>query len=345
MRLIHRLSSCATALVVGLLALAPRADAAPSSELCFAVGLRGGVAQICNDVYENPNALPSGGTLYAVHGLTETAAAWGPFVDALFADEQVGKFVSRVIAVDLPGHGDSPPPVGLPGGLFGELLIDDNISVILQSIGILNAQGFAVHSVVGHSMGGLALQGAQEALLAQGSSFADLGVRHAILIAPVPVASSQWTQPPNADLTPFIITDPALGTFLALPPIAFQLGGSFRTTSGALIPNLPSLATLTPMVGVEPIAALLQLVGLLPIPRPDARQGAFAPRNATELTLVSFSEDILTPAVDQGILYQYLVGLPNVRYRPVVAPDAVHGMFISNPEAVVDALRTPPYPF
>ncbi len=318
---------------------------AASSEFCYTVDLRGGTAEICTDIYENPTALPAGATILAVPGLTETAAAWEPLVESIFADPQLAPFVRRVIALDLPGHGDSPVPVGLPFGLFGELLIDDNISVIIQSLGILDASGLGANAIMAHSMGGLAVQGAQEALLANGASLSHLGVRAAILLAPVPAGGQQWTQPPPADLSPFIVSDPALGTFLALPPIAFQLGNSFRTTSGGLIPNLPGLAQLTPYVGLEPIATLLQLVGQLPIPRPTARSRAFAPKHGTALSIVSFSEDVLVPAGDLDDLYAYLTGPSGKLYRPIVAPDAVHGMFISNPDGLIEAIKSLPLPF
>ncbi len=315
---------------------------AATSEVCFPVGLRGGVTQVCADVHENANASELGTTIFAVHGLSETAAAWGPLVDSLFADPDLGVLVRRVIAIDLPGHGDSPFPLGLPGGLFGELVIEDNVSVILQSLSILAAQGLESRVVMGHSMGGLAIQAAQEALLSEGTNFAALGVQQALLLAPVPAGGQQWTQPPPSDITPFLVTDPTLGTFFALSPFGFQLGGSFRTTTGALIPNLPSVAQLTPFVGAEPIATLLQLVGQLALPRPSARKGAFHPRNGTRLTLLSFSEDILVPAGDLDDLYTHLLGLPahpRKSYRAIVAADAVHGMFISNPQGILDQLK------
>jgi hypothetical protein len=77
--------------------------------------------------------------------------------------------------------------------------------------------------------------------------------------------------------------------------------------------------------------------------RPFVREGAFAPRNRTLLTVISFSQDVLTPQWDQDILYTYLTGLsadgPWSFYKPIVADDAVHGMYISNPTAMLDALR------
>jgi hypothetical protein len=55
---------------------------------------------------------------------------------------------------------------------------------------------------------------------------------------------------------------------------------------------------------------------------------------------VSFSQDVLVPAVNLGPLYEYLTGdTHDVLYRPVVTDDAVHGMLISNPTGMLDAIR------
>lgn len=101
------------------------------------------------------------------------------------------------------------------------------------------------------------------------------------------------------------------------------------------------------------MATLTELVGSLAVNpddkacrglcRPYVRAGAFAPKNKTRLTVLGFSQDVLTPIGDQGKLFAYLTGIksdPRRRfYRPVVADDAVHSMFVSHPERVVDAFR------
>jgi hypothetical protein len=71
-------------------------------------------------------------------------------------------------------------------------------------------------------------------------------------------------------------------------------------------------------------------------------QNAFTLTNGTILTVISGSQDVLTPAVDQPVLYTYLTGLPSTGatlYRPVVADDAVHSMFVSNPTGMLDAFE------
>lgn len=317
--------------------------AAQTSQVCFDVSLRGGSSEVCAAVHTNPAASAFGSTILAVHGFTETAATWEPLKDALFTDSKLKKVVKRVIAIDLPGHGASEAPVGLPGGKFGDLTINENVSIVIQSIDILRAQGLGSRVLMGHSMGGLAVQGAQEALLASGSSLAQHGVYRAILVAPVPTSSVNWTRlgpPPN--LTPFVVNDPDLGTYLDIPPPVAKLGGGFtKLSDGQLVPNTPSDAAMADYVGWEPITTALQLTDqLLPaLPRPAVREGAFAPIRGTLLTLISFSQDVLTPQVDHQDLYEYLIGRPGLLYRPIDTPTAVHNMHITEPANMIAAIR------
>jgi hypothetical protein len=95
----------------------------------------------------------------------------------------------------------------------------------------------------------------------------------------------------------------------------------------------------TGMIGAEPSVTATQLVGLIPtLPRPSARQGAFALKNGTLLTVVGFSEDILTPIEVQEPLYEHLLGREGFLYQEIVAPDAVHSMMITNPTGMLAQL-------
>jgi hypothetical protein len=111
------------------------------------------------------------------------------------------------------------------------------------------------------------------------------------------------------------------------------------------VPNTPSVATFVAnnWVGPEPITTLLELVGTsAPLWRPFVRQNAFQLQNGTVLTVIAGSQDVLTPQVDQPILYTYLTGLSatgRTLYRPVNTDDAVHSMYISNPTGLLDALK------
>jgi pimeloyl-ACP methyl ester carboxylesterase len=302
-----------------------------------------GTATIKAKVYSNP-ANRGVTTILAVHGLTETASTFGPLASKIFADNVLGYAVKRVIAIDLVGHGDSSNPVSTNGFRFGDMTINDNVSVVIQSIDALRAQQLGPQVILGHSMGGLAIQGVQEALLAQGSSLAKHGVFGAILMAAVPNFNSAWTQPPPSNVTPFLVTnDPALGVYLSLPPEVYVQTGGFRLLStGQVVANVPTAAQVVAngWNGREPVITLIQLTSTTgPLVRPGCRQGAFKLQNGTLLSVISFSQDVLTPAVDQNALYVYLNGGSGPLYRPVVAADAVHSMFLSNPAGLITALR------
>ena len=343
MALLLSAAACLTAAV-------PASEAAADTgEVCFDVNVRGGQSEVCAAVFESssPIARRVGATLLAVHGLTETAQTWEPLASAMLADKTLKHLVRRVVAIDLPGHGASEAPTGLPGGVrFGDLTIHDNLSVVIQAIDSLRAQGLGAQVIMGHSMGGLAVQGVQEVLLDQGSSLAKHGVKAAILIAPVPATGAPWTQPPPSNLAPFVVADPALGTYLDIPPAIGRIAGGFTTFAGTQVPNTPSVAKMADYLGWEPITSALQLVGQIPqLPRPDAREGAFATRNGTVLMVVSFSQDVLTPQVDHDDLYRYLLGRPGLLFRPITTPEAVHNMHITDPVGLLRELRDLPLMF
>lgn len=318
--------------------------------LGFSVNLRGTTpVQIHARVWEG--GARGGATVLAVHGLSETGAVFGPLATTILEDRALRRRVRRVIAIDLPGHGESGVPDAASGLKFGDLQIEDNVTVVIESIRKLRSQSLAPSVLIGHSMGGLEVQAVQETLLKQRSSLARLGVRRALLIAPVPPHGRQWTQPPPSDLSMFIVNDPALGTYLQFPPQAF-IAQSWGKLDGTLAANAPTLAEVEAAgyTAPEPLGLLLQLVeapitlpdGTMVTPqRPSVREGAFRVRNGTALELASFSNDVLIPAADLAALYPYLTGdTRNRLYTPVVADDATHSMFLSNPDAVLDALRT-----
>jgi 3-oxoacyl-(acyl-carrier-protein) synthase/pimeloyl-ACP methyl ester carboxylesterase len=88
-----------------------------------------------------PAPADAGYTLLLLHGFGGSARQWRPLRAALPADV-------AVIAVDLPGHGDSPLPVDVPTAEVTDLLAD-----------LLDAHGAGRVGVVGHSLAGmLALQ-------------------------------------------------------------------------------------------------------------------------------------------------------------------------------------------
>jgi pimeloyl-ACP methyl ester carboxylesterase len=312
-----------------------------------------GSATIHAGVYNNPMRYRGFVTILAVHGWTEVGSMFEPLVNAIYEDPYLKWIVKRVVSIDMPARSLSSPPT-LPEPLtYGDMLIEDNAGIVIQSIDALRAMRRGPQVIMGHSLGGLTVQAVQEMLLSQGSSLAKHGVYSAVLLAALPARGTVWTQLVTPDLTPFIRDDEELGTIVDIPVLACGMGAGFITLSGTTIPAAPSIETciMNGWGGPEPITLSAQIQGTYCLDeetgeglcRPFVREGAFAPRNGTILTVVSFSQDVLAPSWDQDELYTYLTGLsaegPWTLYKPVVADDAVHSMFISNPTAILDALR------
>lgn len=319
-------------------------------DFSFPVTVRGtGSATIHASIYNNP-ANRGVTTILAVHGFTERATMFGPLANAIFADAVLKVVVKRIISIDLIGHGSSSNPTLPAPTTFGDLTIEDNISVVIQSIDKLRAGNLAPQVIIGHSMGGLAIQGVQEALLASNSSLAKKGVVGAILIAAVPNRNVAWTHTPtdlNAPPNPFVVVDPVLGTIFDVPPAAARSAGGFTRLADGVIPmNVPPVEVFVAndWSSPEPSATAIELTGVVgnPDTRPACRRNAFAANNGTLLSVLSFSQDALARAVDQPALYTFLTGKPSTGaslYRPIVANDAVHAMFISNPAGLIAALK------
>lgn len=83
-----------------------------------------------------------GDPLVLLHGVGMQSAAWGPQIDALSRNQ-------RVIALDLPGHGNSAP---LPEGAMLPTFVSWCAEVV-------EALGFKQISIAGHSMGALIAAG------------------------------------------------------------------------------------------------------------------------------------------------------------------------------------------
>lgn len=323
-----------------------------TTDVTFDVALRAtGKSTIHAHVYTN-RARGAGINVLAVHGLSETGFVFAPLAQAIFADSGLSHAIKRIVAIDMPGHGDSTFPSNLPSGLrFGDLAIDDNVSVVVQAIDALKSLGLAPRVVIGHSMGGLEVQAAQQALLSAGSSLAGHGISGAALLAPVPPHGQKWVRPPSGDLSPFLVNDPTLGSYVLLPPAIFIQAGTFVTLAGQVVANAPTADQVTAAryVGPEPLTTLSQLVeATVPLPdggsftleRPTVSGRAFALNHGTLLAVVSFGQDVLVPAVNLAPLYEYLTGdTHDILYREVSTADAVHGMLMSNPAGLLDAIR------
>jgi pimeloyl-ACP methyl ester carboxylesterase len=316
---------------------------APNSRFCFEARMLGGASTVCSDVYENPTGMRHGKTILAVHGFTEAAKSWAPLAEATFEDKVQQHTVRRFITIDLPGRGNSPMPAGLPDGVFGDLYDEDFADIVVQSIVALRGAGMGPQTLMGHSMGGLAVQAAQERLLSEGSSLARLGVYEAVLLGALPANGAVWHQVRFPDFVLDLFTQGdaqgPFGRYIFFPPEAARTGPGFTTLSGELAVNTPPAEEIA--VGAEPYNTTQQVNANPDFPpRPFAREHAFSLDKGTLLMVVAFSQDAFVIPDDEKALYRYLTGAPgNAFYRLIDTPQAVHNMYITEPEKVAKVTR------
>lgn len=343
------LSSCDTPLpsAAATDAVPPAAPAAAvhSSMLVEGVELRPGIIVDVNvREYVNEDRPCHGGILsgLAVHGVTANARNWEPFADALFQGH--GRRLCRLFAVDLPGHGESGLPQG--GLLFGDLLLDDYVTTVLAVLDHLRSRNVRPGLLLGHSQGSLVLMMTQQRLLDQGSSlFHRYGARHIAMLGPVPPAEVPWSMAELAAATvpQFVTSSTELGVHAAATAEEW-LFLWFSNASGALATTAPSPTAVIDngWNDPEPLLALMQLVGAAPLHKPSIPAGAFAPDMGTTLQVVTFADDMWSPAPDGIAIYQHLTGDVTHAGFVSVASDvpgnAVHGMYASEPERVVAAI-------
>ena len=306
------------------------------------VALRPGVTvDIHLEVFVNPRHRCHGKVALAVPGLASTAATWGPFAEAVFADVS-GQRVCRIAAVDFPGHGSS----GLPAGLvFSDLLLEDYVAVVLASLERLPAFGLRPQVLVGHSQGGLLIQMAQQALTTGGTNLRRaFGIEQAVLLAPVGPREIPWAFVESGAATgllaQFLTFDPALGVHLRIPDEVWP-SFSFTNHAGVVVPGAPTPAEVAAngYNGPEPLLGALELIGAPPLARPSIDAGIFARHARTSLLVVSFEHDIFMSLGEEAALYEHLTGdRRRTGLVEVLGPDAVHAMVISDPAAVLDAI-------
>ena len=312
------------------------------------VTLRPGVTSDLHlQVFVNEDHPCNGRTILAVPGFAHTAATFEPLADALFANTSPGQSPCRVVALDLPGHGESPVPSGL---LFGFLMLDDYVTAVLGALEGLDAQAVRIDSILAHSQGGLVIQMAQQRLVSQDSSLRDAhGIREVILLAPVPAAPVPWAFADAAVgiLAGFLVpADPALGPHFALPD-AFWGPVFFSDLAGVPSPNTPTAGDVAAkgFNAPEPFLAALQLVGALhlagfpPTPRPTVDSGIFGPQYGTALQVITLEQDQIIRPSESAQLYAYLTGDSSGAGVVVIGgPLSVHSMYVSDPEALLAAL-------
>lgn len=280
--------------------------------------------------------------LLAVPGAAVCASTYARLSNAILSDPEPGQTIGRVVAVDLFGRGASEV-TKLPAPMrFGDIGLEDFTRALLQFIDGVKGTELAPQVIVAHSMGALLVQAAQELLLQQGSTLSSCGVRGVVLLAPVPNRNCAWTQRPSSALAPYVVTDEALGAYVELSPEYLANNGAWQKPGGALASTAPTAEVIrqAQWLARDPLTMGLELVGLGGrAPRPAVRRGAFSPRHGTNLALISFEHDAVTPMSDHPALYASLTNNEAQLYYPIDTDDAVHCMHITNPAPLLPVLR------
>ncbi len=318
----------------------PRADyTVVVPDVVYRDGVSGDVALT---VYVNEDLPCARGfrTFFAIHGYVHSAATWEPFAEALF-DNPTGFPACRVVAIDLPGHGHSAVPAGLP---YSELSLQDYVTAIQSALEALPARGLRPRSLIGHSQGALLIQMLQQRLVDAGTSLRrSFGVVKTHLLAPTSPEGVPWqfvdTGAHLQLLEQFLDEDQGI---VVIPEIAWPFI-FFANLSGIPSPDTPDL---TGYASPEPLLSSLELTGTEPIPaRPDVNEGVFADRglftlfHGTFVSVTAFEQDLLVAPRDAAAVYDHLAATCNRRrFVEVRGELAVHDFYISNPAELLEAV-------
>lgn len=276
----------------------------------------------------------SGPVVVALHGLAHTGATWAPLVDEMIRAGALRRSCG-VAVLDLPGRGRS----GMPSGLaFGELRVDDYVTVLLGVLPMLRQAGLTPRVLLGHSLGGLIIEAAQARLLAAGQSLRrQHGVVAALLMSPSPAAEHPWAFVESGQAAQaaagLIAVDPEKGLVLRLSPTSF-LGFFFSDLQGQVSPAAPTEVQVRERgyMSDEPVYAGSQLLGVPPFARLSVGSRPFAPRHGTQLLYFNPSQDPFNLREEAQAAYVQLTGDPGL-YGFVTLDDSggVHDMHVSQP--------------
>jgi pimeloyl-ACP methyl ester carboxylesterase len=343
------LSMATIAASIACFAAEDEAHAAPlveSSIVIDGVALRPGVdTDVHLRVFTNASTpcRSSKNTIFAIHGVAHTAATWRPLAQAMFDADRPGRPVCRVVAIDLPGHGQSPGP---RGALYGELTADDYVTAILGTASRLRTDHkLRPTTMMGHSMGEMLIQMTQQALLDQGTTLRDaLHVEHAIMLAPSLPAALPWATSDSGVAAGFAaifgISTPELGPHMSVPA-DFWATVFFQNLAGDVAAGAPSgaQAIASGYVAPESLAAFAQVTGVAPATRPEIDPGIFTEGLGTDLDIITGEQDPFVRPEECAALYAYLTGdETQAGLTVLLGSNMVHDAHVADPVGWVDAV-------
>jgi pimeloyl-ACP methyl ester carboxylesterase len=277
-----------------------------------------------------------GKTVLAIPGWTHTAETWEPFAEELFKCKECG--ISRVIAIDLPGHGKSSIS---PATAFGFLTFDNYVTAVIEVIDKLKTEKIYPEIIIAHSQGGLITQVTQ-----QKYDLKRCGFKTAILLAPVVPRELKWnfldTLNP-AVLMPYFSTE---GLYFLLPDFLWRAMFFTNAMTGEIAQSTPSeeIISANGYNTSEPLMSTLQLIGydfnLQPDigMRPSINPGIF---NTLNLWVIGYDQDTLVRSEECELLFKYLSkdrkgGL--IEISNMAGHETVHDLHISDPGFLLDEM-------
>jgi pimeloyl-ACP methyl ester carboxylesterase len=273
--------------------------------------------------------------IVTVHGITHTAATWGPLTEALMNDNPTGKPVCNVFSIDMPGHGKSGMPKNM---LFGDMSFQDYANSIIHTVERLQGLGFRTPTMFGFSHGGFLMQVVQQTLVDQGSSLRDkLGVKNVVFFGsslPQPLSWEFSQSGAGANLlAPFFKTTDELGLHMAISDENWRQFW-FTNAKGEIVNGAPSVAQVGELGynTLESGAILSELLTILPTVRPYVSEGIYTPAYGTRLTMLGYSNDLYISTDESIALYEYLTGDERRKRLVLVDNDqAVHNYHMAEP--------------
>ena len=336
-----------TTLMPGLLAfmlwafpVTTQAGHTPPDLFLEGIILRPGVTvDIHARVFVNPVHPSRGVTVLAVNGLSHAANSWMPFVDSLFTHNPAGRKVGHVVALIMPGQGLSGVPEGLP---VGDVTLDDYATILLRCLEALPDHKIRPRTLLGHSLGGLVIQMAQQRLVHQGTSLRRaFNVDEVLLLG---TAAPSAVPDDNSVWLPVIEMCHYYGwTVVPFPLFAaeWRVGGLFSNAYGELIPGTPTLEEIAEngYVAAEPLTVLKQLAGYPPFENPEVDPGVFGRQSRTTLKVIAYEHDWFGNALTIQQVYEYLTGDSDLTQFLIIPGDnTAHDLHIADPSYLLECI-------
>lgn len=287
---------------------------------------------------------PHAKNVFMVHGFGDNGALFEPLALALIESGTA----CRVFTIDLPAHGASTVSDDPRFGprIWGEITVADDANVVDQVLTQLHDQNIPVHTIVGHSTGGLIVQRLQALYAARGNTSlqSKFGIGTTILIASDLPRALPWAAgdaPIAAGLAKGLVValahsdPPPLGTRVFLDyPTYLALKYS---VNGVPVDSAPTMLAAASLNDPEPYASAANIVGLDPsgkttntVPRMAIPPGLWS---GLDLKVVWPDQDSFFTKQEMDALANYLK--PGTLAIVVSDPEAVHAVQYTRPELLL----------